>query len=162
MKNMTYTKTLTQQLALLFKQIFILTSLLLITSCGGSSDGESATQEPVTNEEITPADAGEEIETNSDTDCSKLKTFKMLMEKYRVASEAMKQNGDGLDYSRLSGISSTIKMNIQDFDRAGESAFSSNCWEEYQQLKDEFTSSSLTNQIQDNEPQDVDFDNTVD
>jgi hypothetical protein len=46
--------------------------------------------------------------------------------------------------------------------RAGEGAFSSNCWEEYQQLKDEFTSSSLTNQIQDNEPQDVDFDNTVD
>ena len=53
-------------------------------------------------------------------------------------------------------------MNIQSYERGGQSSMSPECWDEFQQIKSEFESMSISNQIEDNEPRDMDFDNVND
>ena len=95
-------------------------------------------------------------------ECNQFKTLKTIMEKYRAATEVMSNNPDGMDYSRIANISTNIKMNIQSYERGGQSSMSPECWDELQQIKSEFESMSISNQIQDNEPRDIDFDNVND
>lgn len=136
---------------------------------GASQDDSISSLDPVTNDvqlmeadHAVPVESSIEMEEVPVQDCKQFKTLKLLMEKYRAATEAMANNGDGLDYGRLSGLSSTIKMNIQSYERGGEKSFSPECWEELQMIKSEYESVSITNQVQDLEPQDLDFDNVVD
>lgn len=90
------------------------------------------------------------------------KNADVAMEKYRAATEAMSNNPDGMAYTRVASISSNIKMNIQSYERGRQSSMSPECWDELQQIKSEFESMSISNQVQDNEPRDLDFDNVND
>lgn len=168
--------TFFRSLKLINWRLFIL--VWVLTSCtsaqqsettDASQDDSTSSHEPLNNDsqlmESEPVVADEssiETEEAPDQDCNQFKTLKLLMEKYRAAAEAMANNGDGIDYGRLSGLSSTIKMNIQSYERGGEKAFTPPCWEELQMIKSEYESMSITNQVQDLEPQDLDFDNVVD
>ena len=152
--------------------------LLLLISCSSSekkdnTDGNNTNSTtattPTTNDnsdlntenEITEEPAVE-INDAPAQECNQFKTLKAIMEKYRAATEAMSNNPDGLDYSRIANISTNIKMNIQSYERGGQSSMSPECWDEFQQIKSEFESMSISNQIQDNEPRDMDFDNVND
>ena len=85
-----------------------------------------------------------------------------MMDKYREATEIMNNNGDGLDFTRLGSISTSLKMSIQSYDRAGSQSMSPECWEEYQRLKTEFEIICLSNQATENEHMDVDMDYVID
>jgi hypothetical protein len=123
------------------------------TATPTSNDNSDLNTEPEIAVEINDAPAQE---------CNQFKTLKTIMEKYRAATEAMSNNPDGMDYSRIANISTNIKMNIQSYERGGQSSMSPECWDEFQQIKSEFESMSISNQIQDNEPRDMDFDNVND
>jgi hypothetical protein len=148
-----------------FSLMLLFASMLLVSACNESTTPQNDSDVPTAEEQSVNVGSDEESipETGSQNDdCRKLKTLNMLMEKYRAATDAMANNGDGLDYNRVSGISSTIKMNINDFDRAGINAFTPECWDEYQRIKGEFESISISNQLHDNEPMDLDMDNVTD
>ncbi len=159
-----------------FKNIFkyfIYLSLLLIISCSSSEKKEnidgnntnSNTATPTSNDNSdlnTEPEIAVEINDAPVQECNQFKTLKTIMEKYRAATEAMSNNPDGMDYSRIANISTNIKMNIQSYERGGQSSMSPECWDEFQQIKSEFESMSISNQIEDNEPRDMDFDNVND
>lgn len=122
-----------------------------------SDDNSAANTENDITEEPAP-----EIYDAPAQECNQFKTLKAIMEKYRAATEAMSNNPDGMDYTRVASISSNIKMNIQSYERGGQSSMSPECWDELQQIKSEFETMSISNQVQDNEPRDLDFDNVSD
>ena len=96
----------------------------VVSSTPTSNDNADLNTEP----EITEESAVEINDAPAQV-CNQFKTLKAIMEKYRSATEAMSNNPDGLDYSRIANISTNIKMNIQSYERGGQSSMSPECWD---------------------------------
>jgi hypothetical protein len=164
-----------------FNNIFkysIYVAFLFLMSCTSSQQKENTDTNAGNSTTIATPTSNDNGDLNSETNiseepavenndapaeaCNKFKSLNMLMDKYRSATEAMANNPDGLDYSRIASVSTAIKMNIQSFERGGSGGMSPECWDELQQIKSEFESMSISNQMKDNEPTDLDFDNVND
>ena len=159
-------------------QYSLLILLFLVMSCSSSDKKENADGNNTNSTTIVTPTSDDNSAANTENDnteepaveindapaqeCNQFKTLKAIMEKYRAATEAMSNNPDGMDYTRVASISSNIKMNIQSYERGGQSSMSPECWDELQQIKSEFETMSISNQVQDNEPRDLDFDNVSD
>lgn len=156
----------------------IISICFFVVSCNNTTQNEKSNDDSLNNVVSSTPTSNDNSDLNTENEiteepaveisdapaqeCNQFKSLKMLMEKYHSATEAMSNNPDGLDYSRIANISTNIKMNIQSFERGGQSSMSPECWDEFQQIKSEFESMSISNQIEDNEPRDMDFDNVND